>query len=177
MSGARAPSSYSVMNAVNALAQLRDRLIAVEPSIADDPILMRDMIEGEDTEDYLATIDRVIRCAIEADALADAAKARKADITERQNRFERRRDVLRQVAFEALEVLGIHRRETAEFTASISARPPKVQIVDETALPASYIRTRTEPDKAAIYTALKAGAEIEGATLSNPQRGITIHTK
>lgn len=174
---ARPPSSWAVQNAVTALAQLRDRLLAVEPSLADDPRTLGDMLEGEDAEDYLATIDRVIRCALDAGALAEAAKQRKGDIAERQARFERRRDVLRKVAFEALEALDMDRRETAEFTATIGNRPPHVVITDAAALPAAYVRTHTEPDKAAVLADLKHGVEVPGATLSNPQRGISIRTR
>ena len=176
MSG-RAPSGFAVQNAMLALSQLRDRLLAVEPSLADDAFMLASMLEGEDADDHLATIDRVIRCAIEADALIDAVQTRQTDLAERKARFTRRRDVLRQTAFDALDALGMNRRETGDFTASLANRPPKVVVVDEAALPSAFIRTRTEPDKTAIAAALKAGETVAGAELGNGGRGISIRTR
>lgn len=42
-----------------------------------------------------------------------------------------------------------------------------VSIIDESAIPSEYIRTKTEPNKMAIKDALKAGETIPGATLED----------
>ena len=173
----RAPSAYAVQTAVTALAQLRERLLTADPSIVEDEQLYQDMLEGEDIDDYMAVIDRVIRSAIEANALIKAANAMQADLAERKARFTRRRDVLRQTALEAMEILGVPRIERGDFTASTTDLPPKVQITDEAALPPGYIRTHTEPDKLAIAAALKDGLDVAGAELGNGGRGLSIRTR
>ena len=42
-----------------------------------------------------------------------------------------------------------------------------VSIIDESAIPSEYIRTKTEPNKMAIKDALKAGETVPGATLED----------
>ncbi len=177
MSGAaRPPSSYRVMNAVMELAQVREMLLAIDPTIEDDQALFQDLLEGEGG-DNLAVIERLIEASIESDALADAAKLRLADLAERRARFERRSAAYRAVALQALESINLKRLEKPAWTASVANRPPKVVITDETALLPHFIRTKTEPDKALIAAALKNGVTVDGAVLSNPERGITIRTR
>ncbi len=176
MSGAaRAPSSYRVMNAVMELAQVREMLLAIDPTIEDDPALFQDLLDGEGG-DNLAVIERLIEASIETDALADAAKLRLADLAERRARFERRRDAYRAVALKALEAINLKRLERPTWTASIGNRPPKV-MVNEDALPDRWFRVKREADKAALATALKAGETIDGATLSNGGVGLTVRTR
>jgi len=169
------PSSYAVMNAVVELSQIREQLLAICPDMETDDALFHDMMQGEGG-DSLAVIERLIEASVESDALADAAKARKADIAERQTRFERRRDAYRTVALQALEAINMRRLETAAWTASVANRAPKV-MVDEARLGDQWFRVKREPDKAALATALKAGEQIEGASLSNGGVGLTVRTR
>lgn len=172
----RPPSSYAVMNAGNELARVRDMLIAICPDIEHDQPLFHDMLEGE-AGDSLRIIERLIEASIESDALADAAKLRQADLAERRARFEKRRDAYRAVALRELEGINLRRLERAAWTASVANRPPKVVITDEAALLPAYIRTRIEPDKAAIAAVLKDGRTVAGAELSNGGVGLTVRTK
>lgn len=170
------PSPFKMQQAMTILAGLRDTLLAIDPTIADDPRLFADMLEGEGG-DAVAVIERVIRASIDADCMAEAAKLRKQDIAERQTRYERRCAALRKVAFDVLEALGLPRLEREDFTASVGDRAGKVIITDEKALPKAFTRTTIEPDKTLIAAELKAGRRVRGAVLSNPERGLTIRTR
>lgn len=170
------PSSYAVMEAGNQLARVREMLFAIDPSIEEDQQLFHDMLEGE-APDALAVIERLIEASVESDALADAAKARQADLANRRARFERRRDAYRAVALKAMEQIHLRRLERPAWTASIANRPARVLITDESALDEIYIRVEREPDKAAIAAGLKNGDTVRGAELSNGGVGLTVRTR
>lgn len=172
----RPPSSYKVMIAGNELAQLRETLISICPDIEEDPALFADMLEAEGG-DALQVVERLIEASIEAGCLADAAKERLADLVERKARFERRRDTYRMGALQVLERINLRKLERPAWTASVSNRPPKVVITDESALDEIYVRVRREPDKAAIAAGLKNGDTVRGAELSNGGVGLTVRTK
>lgn len=171
-----APSSYKVMEASNELARVRDMLLAICPEIEEDQQLFADMIEGE-AYDALRVIERLIEASIETDALADAVRVRKADITARLARFERRRDACRTVALRVLESINLRRLERPTFTVSVANRPPHILITDQSALDEIYIRVTREPDKDAIKAGLRNGEEVRGAVLSNGGTGLTVRTK
>ena len=172
----RQPSAYAMERALSVLKELRFQLMEIDPSIGEDETLLIDMLDGEGG-DAMQILERLIDSSIEANVLADAAKARRADLAERQARFERRRDIMRTMAQSALEALEIRKLERAEWTASLANRPPKVVITDESLIPDEFMRVRREPDKAALLPKLKAGHTVDGAELSNGGIGITIRTK
>lgn len=171
----RAPSGYAMERAMVELMQARERLLAIDPTIDEDQQLLADMLDGEGG-DAMQILERLIEASIDADGLADAAKARKGEIAERQARFERRRDALRFIAQQALDALGLKRLERATWTASIAVRPPPL-IVDEAALPDEWFRTKREPMRAEIRKAIAGGSEIVGAQLGNAATGITVRTR
>ncbi len=172
---AHGPSGYALERAMVELMQARERLLAIDPTMDSDDRLMADMLEGE-AGDALAIVERLIEASIDADGLADMAKARKLEIAERQARFERRRDVLRLIAQSALDALGLKKLERPTWTASIGVRPAPL-IVDEMQLTDEWFRTKREPLRAEIRKALAAGAEIAGAQLGNAATGITVRTR
>ena len=171
------PSAWQMEQAMTELLKLRDALLAADPSMADDPALFADMMEGEDTTDALGTLARVLRSSIEDDLLADAAKLRKADIAERQKRFEQRRDAKRRVAQSALEALGLSRLEQEDFTASVINTAGGIDVPDPTKLAAEYQRVTVEANKTAIAAAFKEGKAVEGASRGNGGRSLSLRTR
>ena len=167
------PSPAALHRAFTLLSAVRDALLATDPTIADDPQLLHDMLEGE-AGSALEVLARVVRASIDADDLADAAKSRKQAIGERQARFERRREALRNAALMALQALDLPRLEQPDFTASVGISRDKVLITDEKALPRKYTRTIIEPDREAIGEALRANVRVPGAMLSNGTPTLTI---
>ena len=172
----KGPSSWSMQNAMTALMEARDRLLAEDATIADDQRLFHDLLEGE-TDNALEILERVIRLSIESDNLAKAAKLRKDEIAEREARFRKRRDGLRAMAFSALDCLRPLKIEREDFTASIRNGQPVVVITDMDKLPSAFVRTKVEPDKVLIGAALKAGNAVDGAELSNSAPNISIRTR
>ena len=171
-----APSSYRLEEAMSVLMQVRQRLLEeAGPELDDDQQLLADMLDAEGG-DAMQVLERLVDASLEADAMADAAKARKADMAERQARFERRRDTLRSIAKSALEALNLKKLETATWTASLRTNPPPLAIYVDL-LPADWFRITREPMKGEIRKALAAGQEIEGAEFGNADVGITIRTR
>jgi hypothetical protein len=170
-----APSPHAVMHAVSTLQQVRERLLALDPTIADDEQLFADMLDGEGGS-AVQILERLVEASIEADSLAEGAKLRRADMNARVNRLERRRDALRAVALDALTALTLRRLERPTWTASLYHIPAPL-LIDEDALPDQWWRTKREPKRAEIHAELNAGGEIPGAQLGNGRVGISVKTK
>ena len=173
---AHIPSPGETARAMEILMGAREELLSIDPMIALDTKLFQDMLEGEggDAMDILANI---VRQGVEADAMAEMIKARRAMLADRQDRFEKRREVLRRRARDALIALDLPLLETEDFTASITAGKTHVIITNEKALPDGFCRFTRAPNKDEIGEALRAGGRVEGAELSNPEPGMTVRLR
>lgn len=161
-------SPYQIEMAMSAFESLRARLSS------EDPDLAAEFADAEGTiNDILA---RLLRGSVDAGDLADAARARAAEIKQRQARYERRRETLRGTAFAILDAMGLAKVELPDLTASLSRGVPSLVITDETALPDEFVRTKREPDRLAIAAALKDGNEVPGAEMSNNLPRLMIRT-
>ena len=66
----------------------------------------------------------------------------------------------------------------ADFTASVRAGAPTLDVVAEDKIPAAYWKPQPPKlDKQGILSALKGGAEVEGASLAPPQMQLSVRTK
>jgi hypothetical protein len=171
------PGAFAVSNAMTALQQAKERLLALDPSIIDDEKLLLDSIESEAEGDPFAVIDRLVAIALEAEDMAELANVRATELAERKARFTRRNERLRGVVLDMLEALGVSRLERVQYTASIGNAPAKVLVAEDAALPDEYVRITRAPNKTAIGDALKAGTVIEGAVMSNPGPRLTLKTR
>lgn len=171
-----APSPRRIFEAMTILRAAKDRLLAEDPDIESDDHLLHDMLEGEAEGDPFAVLDQIIRAAIEAGDRADAAKLRAEAILARAERYNRRRDALRGVAFGVMDALGLKRHERPDFTASVRAGAPALTITDPTLVPDELMRVTRAPDKAAIRERLKRGEAVPGAELSNAAPTLAIKT-
>lgn len=171
-----APSPFRLEQAMSVLMSVRSRLLEDDPDLADDERLMADMLEGE-TGDAMEVLHRMVRASMHAKSMAEAAKQRAADIAARAERYARRDAALRGGVFAAMDALGLRKLEAEDFTAGISAGTPSVVIADETALPDEFMRVEKAPNKTAISAALKGGATVPGAFLSNGLPRLSVRTK
>lgn len=171
-----APSPYQLEQAMSVLLSVRQRLLEEDPDIADDERLMTDMLEGE-TGDAMEVLHRMVRAALHAKSMSEAAKLRAADIITRADRYAKRDSAIRGAVFAAMDALGLKKLEAPDFTTGISAGTASVIITDEAALPNEFMRVHREPNKTAIGAALKGGAEVPGAELSNGLPRLTVRTK
>lgn len=169
-------SPYKLEQAMSALLSARQRLLAEDPDIAADERLFSDMLEGE-AGDAMEMLDRVLRASVHARDMSDAAQARAEEITARYNRYKRRAEALRGVAFAVMDALDLRRRELPDLTASIAAGRPSVMVTDEASLPEAFVKIERKPDKTIIGAALKAGNIVPGAALSNSLPTLQVRTK
>lgn len=170
------PSPFALERAMSILMAVREKLLVEDPTIQEDERLFSDMLEGQ-SGDAMDVLDRMVRAAQHASSMATAAKIRAQDMMERSKRYANREDTLRGVIMAAMEALNMKRREMPDFTVGVSAGTQSVQITDVEKLPDEFVAIERKPDKTAIGAALKAGKEIEGATLSNAAARLTIRSK
>jgi hypothetical protein len=79
---------------------------------------------------------------------------------------------LKRYALMAMQTMDQTKIEGKLFTLTVQQTPPSVEVVDDSALPAEYVRIVPEskaPDKVAIAKALKAGVEVPGCFLTTTQ--------
>lgn len=99
----------------------------------------------------------------EVEALDNEKKSLDARIKSKKARLEK----LRNYVTDSMLMNGDKKFESSRVVFSFR-KSEKVDIVDANLLPAEYVTIKTEvnPDKMAIKKAIKAGADIEGAILS-----------
>lgn len=152
-----------------------DTLLVMCPELAEDEILLADMIEGEtDAHEFLRSIETKRR---EAVTMAGALAININGLNERRERFSRREQAMRNLAFKVMEVANIRKIEMPEATYSLRNGTPKVIITDETLLPDVLCRINREPDKTKIKELLTNGSPVRGAELSNSEPSLAIRTK
>lgn len=154
---------------------VKQRLLADDPDLAADEAMLHDMLDGE-TEVY-DLVRRLIRFALDAASLAEAADTRAAALSARRDRFKRRAESARAAAFGMMDALGETKLADAEFTVSIAAGRQGLVLTDEALIPEQFQRVTRAPDKAAIAAAIKAGQIIPGAELLNGAPILTIRSK
>jgi hypothetical protein len=152
---------------------IREWVKAGDPDI--DERTLVDTVEGlSDYPDILAVI---VRGAISDEYQAEALRFQIEDLTERRNRFKDRADKRREVVREAMLESHIPKLTPPDFTASLRAAPPSVQVVDEALIPATFWEMRPHLRRRELLDALKDGQPIEGAMLSNPGMSLTVRKR
>lgn len=132
-----------------------------------------DTLEGEtDLLEAIAQIDEFI-----LDAEADEAGAKQVieRLKDRQSRAERRQERLRTIVSQVMDVAGLKTVKAAGGTYTLRETPPTVVVEDESQIPAAYFKP-SDPklDKKALNEAMKDGANIPGARMSNGGISLTI---
>jgi hypothetical protein len=109
---------------------------------------------------------------LEATALQikDAEKA----MANRRKAIENRAERIKQYLFDGMTLAQIEVINSPYFNLTIRKNPPAVQIVEESMIPAAFMRQPepppAAPDKKAIADALKDGIDVPGAILVQSQR-------
>lgn len=152
---------------------IRDKLLAADSEI--DELTLADTTEGlTDLHDLLAA---AIRGALEDEDRALLLKLRIARMTGRLDRFLARAERRRATIREAMADCDIKQITREDFTASLRQAPPKVVILDEKAIPQTFVEMRPHIRKRELGDALKDGATVEGAMLSNPGMSLSVRTR
>src|SRR5262252_6834235 len=144
------PSPRQIGEALRTAREARSALLAAEP-------------------DAFEQLDRVMEIALDAEAMVEAIESRIVRLDARMERLKHRRETMRFAALRMMEELGLDGVERPTYSLSVGPSQRHVVVVDAERLADEYVRTRREPDKAAIRAALLDGREVDGAALSNAQ--------
>jgi len=153
---------------------IRDRIRAHDPQI--DEQTLADTVEGlTDVHEILAAI---VRAALADEAMAMGLKCRVADMQDRLARLQDRAAKRRQIVKDVMVELDLKKVAAPDFTASIRPGMPALVVLNEDAVPKTY----WEPGEPRLRRQmlahdLKGGAEIAGATLSNPEPVLSVRTR
>lgn len=150
-------------------------LLEAYPELTDDEELLADALEGETDLHSLAA--RIVDIRQDAEAMKAGIKERKADLTERGNRMERKSDAATALLKSLMDAAGVDKLVLPEATISITASRASVEVTDLDALPSQLCKLIKQPDKTAISKRLMAGEAIPGAALVYGETGVTIRTK
>jgi hypothetical protein len=148
---------------------------AVHPELTDDLELLADMVEGE--TDLHPVLAKLTDFVLDAESMAEAVKARKNEMGERQKRYERQGDIGRKAIQQLMEAAGQQKIVLPEATLSITSPRDKAEVTDAEALPQGFYKTERKPLSKEILAALKAGETIPGAQLRVGEAGLMVRTK
>lgn len=138
----------------------------------EDERLLADMLEGvTDFNDFMI---RVTARIARAKKMVKLEGELIADLKARRDRYERRHEALRALAFKALQIADMRKLELAQNTLTIKRGPPKVIVTHEESLPAYCVRVIIEPNKLVIKDSIMRGETVPGAELSNGEDTLSI---
>ena len=153
---------------------LRDRIQAEDPQI--DERTLADTVEG--LTDLHEIVTAIIRSALADEALATGLKSRIAEMQGRLDRLQDRASKRRQIVKDVMVELDLKKITAPDFTVSIRPGMPSLLVLDEAVVPSIYWQP-SEPrlNRQKLSNELKAGAEIAGTTLSNPEPVLSVRTR
>lgn len=154
--------------------ELKRRLAEEDPSL--DEETLADTVEG--LTDLHEIISAVMRSALADEALADGLRGRIGDMQGRLARLEDRASKRRQIARDVMADLGIRKITAPDFTLSLRPGTPALMVVDEKKIPDTFFEARPPKlNRQALLDALKQGATVDGAALSNPPPALSVRRK
>ena len=157
-----------------AYRSIRDRIRAEDPTI--DEQTLADTVEG--LTDLHEIIVAIIRSALTDEALANGLKIRVSEMEERLDRLQDRASKRRQIAKEVMVELDIKKITAPDFTVSIRPGMPALLVLDEAVVPSIYWQpSAPRLDRQGLLSELKAGAEIDGVALSDPEPVLSVRTR
>lgn len=170
-----APSGWAIEKTMSAWQQARDRLLAADPSLADDEVALFEAL-GPEEHDRQEMLARLLRATLHARDMAAAADERAKAITARRDRYRRRAEATITDAFAIMKETGERRFELPELTASIRRNPESVFPISEDDIPEAFWRvvTTRSLDKELIRKTIKAGEAVPGATLAEGIESLMI---
>jgi hypothetical protein len=153
---------------------VRDRIKAQDPQI--DEQTLADTVEG--LTDLHEIVQAIIRSALADEALARGLKCRISDMQGRLDRLQDRAAKRRQIAKDAMVELDLKTLIAPDFSASLRTGLPALVVLNEDAVPKTYWEPG-EPRlrRQVLASDLKEGAEVAGATLSNPEPVLSVRTR
>jgi hypothetical protein len=153
---------------------IRDRIRTQDLQI--DEQTRADTVEG--LTDLHEILTAIVRAALTDEALAMGLKCRISDMQGRLDRLQDRAAKRRQIAKDAMVELDLKKITAPDFSASLRPGMPALVVLNEDAVPKTYWEPGEPRLRRQILASdLKGGAEVAGATLSNPESVLSVRTR
>jgi hypothetical protein len=143
---------------------------------ADDAELVQDMIEGE--TNLYELIDRTYNAIREDQEMIDGISKREDELAVRKTQTQKRIDWRKAKIEQALLIFN-DKITRPEATFSLRKNQPILEIEDESNIPTSFWKEKTEVklDKTSLKNALKEGAKIDGAKLIEKPKSLSVRVR
>lgn len=166
--------SAPIVQAAEADRRIRDELLRRFPNLGEDERALLDTLDG--LSDFDAQAGALVRSILIDEGMSAGCSVVIQEATERRDRLKTRAKTKRAALFHAMELAGRKKLPgLAEATVFIAKNKRQVVITDEDAIPARYWEPQpAKLDRTALAEDLRAGAEIEGATLDNGSVSLRI---
>lgn len=152
-----------------------ERLKRLHPDLASDADLLAGMIEGE--TDFEAVLGRVTEAFLDAVAIKEAIASRMANLRERGDRYGRKAEVAKALAYGMMEAAGQTTVRLPDATLSIANGRNRLVVDDPDAIPQGYVKIERTPMRADIAAAIAGGDSIPGCHLEPGDKHLSIRTK
>ena len=120
----------------------------------------------------------IVRSALFDEALVNGLKAYITTLQSRSVRISERAAERRRIARDAMIEVDLKSIKAPDFTLSLRTGSPALVVIDESAIPEPYWEPR-EPrlNRLQLLAKLKAGAEVPGVQLSNPEPVLSVRVR
>ena len=147
------------------LYELSQRYVSVMEAAEElDPLALKDTLES--IEDAIEEkVENTAKFIKNLSADVDALKAEEKRLAERRRSLENKISGIKEYLQNQMEVSGLDKVKRATLTVSIQKNPPSLKVIDEKLLSAYMIPQAPVLDKKAVLSALKEGADIQGAEI------------
>lgn len=154
--------------------QLIEAVAALLAPFRDDEETFLDTLDGETD-----VLDREIDAMQSDEGLAEAIRAREADLRIRRERLEMRADAHKKALKLIMDATGLKKLERPLATVSIRAGSVSVSITCEADIPTQLMREKVTriPDKAAIKAQIEAGETVPGAELVRGDDSVMVRAR
>lgn len=144
--------------------------------IAIDQETLVDTLEG--LTELPDMLQAVVRSSLLDEVMAAALKARIAEMRARLERVEAGQVAKRSMVCLTMEQAGLDKVLAADFTVSRRPGQPKLEVLDEGAVPQTYLIPQPPRlDRAGLLLALKAGQDVAGVQIVSGEQHIQVRTK
>jgi len=142
-------------------------------TIDDDVVL--DVLAG--VSDLHDAILNEVRSALEDEDVASRLRGSMDEMETRLRQIERRAEGRRESALNAMAEAGLQRLEAPGLRIEVRRAPPLLVVSDERLVPEAFkVQRPAWLDYRAIHDALKGGAEVPGASLTDTQPYLSVRT-
>jgi hypothetical protein len=153
---------------------LRDRIRSEDPDI--DEQTLADTVEG--LTDLYEIVAAIVRSALADEALAAGLKGRLGDMQGRLERLQDRASKRRQIAKDVMVELDLKNITAPDFSVSVRPGFPALQVLDEAAVPSIYWQpVAPRLNRQELLSELKAGTDVQGVALSNPDPVLSVRVR